>query len=275
MENLDQIFNPEESSFWALLLAVVVIAVSFLIARLVRRRTRSVLQRNSIEEGAASLLARIAGWSVIFIGVVLALSIMGFDLVPVMLLIVLVVAFLVFSGRSLLENWAAGLLLQARGPYEIGDRIDTEGESGYVQETNARSVILRTADGRIVHVPNVEVMNNVLVNRTGEGGVRRSSVHIGVSDRSDFANVQRILVNAASACQGVLSEPHPPTAFISGANDTAIEVEVRFWHNYVDRHGVRSEVMAASIAALGAAGVKMPFPTRELLVSGSIATHHA
>ena len=217
MENLDQIFNPEESSFWALLVAVVVIAVSFVIARFVRRRTRSMLQSNNIEDGAASLLARIAGWSVIFVGVVFALSIMGFDMVPVMLFIVLVAAFLAFSGRSLLENWAAGLLLQARGPYEIGDRIDTEGESGYVLETNARSVILRTGDGRIVHVPNVEVMNNVLVNRTGEGGVRRSSIHIAVADTSDFADVERILVEAASASEGVLSQPSPPAAFISGS----------------------------------------------------------
>jgi small-conductance mechanosensitive channel len=270
MENLDQIFDPESATFWNLMLAVAVLVIGVVVARLVRRRFREWMLGNDLDESASALIARIAGWSVIFLGAVLALSIMGVDMVPIVLLIVLVVAFAAFSGRSLLENWAAGLLLQARGPYEVGDRIDTESYSGYVQETNARSVILRAPEGEIVHVPNIDVLTNPLVNRTGSAGVRRSSLSFGVADDSDFDLVERILLDVARSTDGVLLEDRPPTAWISDIGETAVEVELRFWHQYADRHMLRSEIADRALASLSDAGVKLPFPTREVIVSGSL-----
>ena len=267
MDNIDQLLNPESSSFWNLLLAVGVIVVSIVIARWVRRRSRTVMGANNVEESAASLLARIAGWSVIFLGAVLALSIMGVDMVPLVLAGVLVLAFFFFSGKSLLENWAAGLLLQARGPYKIGDRVDTEGYSGFVEETNARTVVLRTGDGQIVHIPNVDVLTSPLVNRTGEDDLRRTSLTFGVADDSDFEDAEHLLVNVATTTDGVSMDPTPPTAWIASVNDTAVNIELRIWHSYADRHVVRSAVTSRAIAALADAGIAMPYPTRQVIVS--------
>lgn len=268
MDNIDQLFNPESNSFWNLLVAIGVIAVSVFIARSVRRRSRSAMNANNIDESAASLLARIAGWSVIFLGAVLALSIMGVDMVPLVLVGALLLAFFFLSGKSLLENWAAGLLLQARGPYKIGDRVDTEGYSGFVEETNARTVVLRTGDGQIVHVPNVDVLTSPLVNRTGEDDLRRTSLTFGVADDSDFEDAERLLVEVATATEGVSVDPTPPTAWIASAGDTAVNIELRFWHSYADRHVVRSAVTSRAFAAFTDAGIVMPYPTRQVIVSG-------
>lgn len=267
MDNIDQLFNPESNSFWNLLLAVGVIVVSIVIARWVRRRSRTVMGANNVEESAASLLARIAGWSVIFLGAVLALSIMGVDMVPLVLVGALVLAFFFFSGKNLLENWAAGLLLQARGPYTIGDRVDTEGYSGFVQETNTRTVVLRTGDGQIVHIPNVDVLTSPLVNRTGEEDLRRTSLTFGVADDSDFEIVERLLVDVATTTDGVSVEPTPPTAWIASVDDTAVNIELRFWHSYANRHAVRSAVTSRALAALADAGIVSPYPTRQVIVS--------
>ena len=79
MDNLDQVFNPESNSFWNLLLAAGVVVISFFVARLVRRRVRTFLDRYELEDYAGALLARIAGWCIVLVGVVLALSIMGVD----------------------------------------------------------------------------------------------------------------------------------------------------------------------------------------------------
>lgn len=270
MENLDQLFSPESTSFWNLLLAAGVLVFSFVGARIVRRRTRAAMHQGDIADSAVSLVARIAGWVVVFLGVVLALSIMGVDMVPVILLILVVVAFLFFSGKSMIENWAAGLLLQTRGPYKIGDRIDTNEYSGFVTETNARSVILRTGDGQIVHIPNVDVLTNPLINRTGDEGKRRSSLTIGVGNHSDFDEVARLLVAAASTTPGVSLEPTPPVAWISSVGETTVNMELRFWHQYSERHVVRSAVANRTLDELTHAGVSMPFPTREVIVSGGM-----
>ena len=181
----------------------------------------------------------------------------------------LVAAFLLLSGKSFVENWAAGILLQARAPYRPGDRIETEDYVGTVEMTNSRSVVLRKPDGQIIHVPNTDVLNNPLTNQTGDEGGRRCSLDFGVAGGTDLDTAERILVESAVSVAGVRSEP-APTAWVSSLGDTTVNLELRFWADFKDRHVVRSAVAHEALARLAAAGVSMPFPTQELIITGEI-----
>ena len=270
MEILDELSELATNSVWTLLLAAVVFGVSFFIARIARRRLRAALGRYELDPSAAALLARFSGWAVVVVGAMFALSIMGVDMVPVLIVIVIIVGLLVLSGKTLFENWGAGLLLQARGPYKVGDRIEVLGMVGYVEVTNLRSVILRSGDGQIIHIPNVDVLGNPLVNRTGEEGLRRSSITFATAYGSDLENAERLLVEAALATDGVLTEPSPPTARIASLGETKVDIELRFWHQHAQRHVVRSAVAHASLDALDAARIPVGAPATEVIVSGSL-----
>lgn len=275
MENLDQIFDAGSNSFWNFLLAVVAIGTSLFAARYSRRAIRKKLrQYEGVDEYAGGMIARVTGWAIALLGVVVALVVLGVDMVPVVLLIVLVVVFLVLSARSLIENWAAGLLLQARAPYRPGDRIKTLGLVGDVELTNLRSVVLRQADGQIVHVPNIDVLKNPLINQTGDEGGRRSALEFGVAGGTDLNAAERILVESAAAVPGVRAEP-APSAWVALLGDTAIVLELRFWHDYKSRNTVRSAVAHQALARLDAAGVNLPFPTQEVIITGELDTASA
>jgi small conductance mechanosensitive channel len=270
VDNLDELLNPESNALWNLVLAAVVLAVSFWIARVVRRRIRAVLEKYDLDESASALLSRSAGWGVVLLGLILALSIMGYDMVPVALVVVAILGLIALSGKSLFENWGAGLLLQARGPYKVGDRIEVLGNVGFVEVTNLRSVILRTGDGQIIHIPNSDVLSNPLTNRTGDDGLRRSSLTFATAYGTDVDDVERLLMDAASATDGVLTEPSPPTAWIASLGDTTVNIELRFWHQHADRHEVRSAVGHASLVSLAAAGLAVGEPSTAVVVSGSL-----
>jgi small-conductance mechanosensitive channel len=270
MENLDQVLDAGSNSFWNLALAAVAIGGSLLAARYARRAIRRKLrQYEGLDNYAGALIGRIAGWTVVFLGVVLALVILGVDMAPVVLAIALAAAFLVLSGKTFIENWAAGILLQARAPYHPGDRIETMDYVGTVELTNSRSVVLRQPDGQIIHVPNIDVLKNPLTNQTGDEGGRRSSLEFGVAGGADLDSAERILVESAVSVAGVRSEP-VPTAWISSLGDTTINLELRFWHDFADRHQVKSVVAHEALERLAAAGVSMPFPTQELIITGDI-----
>jgi small-conductance mechanosensitive channel len=275
VDNLAEVFDPASNSFWNLLLAVGIIIVSVIAARYVRRGTRRYLRKyDGLEDYAGAVLGRLVGWAVVFCGVILALSVMGVDMVPVVLVIVAILAFLVLSGQSLMQNWAAGLLLQTRGPYHPGDRIESMNYIGYVEETNVRSVVIRTGDGQIVHIPNVDVLQNTLVNRTGHEGRRRSSINFGVAYGTDLDFVERILVDVAVSVEDVHPEP-APSAWVASLGDTNVVLELRFWHDHSVRHQIRSEVAHKTLARLVAAEVSMPFPTQELIIRGKLDTSNA
>ena len=270
MDNLDQVFDPNSASFWNLLLAVVVIGVSIIVARYARRAIRrKFADFEDVDQYAGAMIGRVAGWSIVLLGVILALSIMGVDMVPVALILVIGLAFLVLSGKSLFENWAAGLVLQARSPYRPGDRIETGDFVGDVELTNVRSVVLRQGDGQIVHVPNIDVLRNPLVNRTGDEAGRRASLNFGVAYGTKIDEVERILTEAATSVEGVRENP-APSAWISFLGETTIVVELRFWTDFPTRHTVPSTVAEEALSRLDASGVSMPFPTQQLMISGDI-----
>ena len=270
MENIDQVLDAGSNSFWNLLLAAVAIGGSLLAARYARRAIRKKLrQYEEVDNYAGAMIGRIAGWTIVFLGVVLALVILGVDMAPVVLAIALAAAFLVLSGKTFIENWAAGILLQARAPYHPGDRIETMDYVGTVDLTNSRSVVLRQPDGQVIHVPNIDVLKNPLTNQTGDEGGRRSSLEFGVAGGADLDAAERILVESAVSVAGVRSEP-VPTAWISSLGDTTINLELRFWHDFADRHQVKSAVAHEALARLTSAGVNMPFPTQELIITGDI-----
>jgi small-conductance mechanosensitive channel len=270
MENFDQVLDAGSNSFWNFLLAAVAIGGSVLAARYSRRALRGKLrQYEGLDNYAGAMIGRIVGWSIVFLGFVFALAVLGVDMAGVVLAIALVAAFLFLSGKTFVENWAAGILLQARAPYHPGDRIETLDYVGTVELTNSRSVVLRQADGQIIHIPNVDVLNNPLTNQTGDEGGRRVSLEFGVAGGSDLDAVERILVESAASIAGVRSEP-VPTAWVVSLGDTTINLELRFWVDFKDRHVVRSAVAHEALARLAAAGVSMPFPTQELIITGEI-----
>jgi small-conductance mechanosensitive channel len=270
VENLDQVFDPASNSFWNLLLALLAIGISVIVARYVRRWIRRSLRSyESVDTYAGAIIARVAGWTVVFTGVILALGIMGVDMIPIVLVLVIGIAFLFLSGKSLVENWAAGLLLQMRAPYRPGDRIETGEYVGDVELTNVRSVVLRQSDGQIIHVPNIEVLQNPLVNRTGDETGRRSSLIFGVAYDTKIEDVERMLVEAAASVDGVREDP-VPSAWIASLGDTTIDLELRFWTDYMSRHTVPSAVAIEALDRLDAASISMPFPTQQLMITGEI-----
>ena len=265
---LDQLVHAGSNSFWSILLAVFIVIASVFAARYARRVIRRKFRAyEGIDEYAGGLIGRVTGWVVVLLGVVLALVVLGVDMVPVVLVLLLVFAFLALSGRSLVENWAAGLLLQARAPYYPGDRIQTGDFVGDVELTSVRSVVLRQGDGQVVHIPNIEVLQNPLVNQTGDEAGRRSSLKFGVAYDAAIDEAERILTEAAASVAGVREHP-APSAWIASLGDSAIDLELRFWTNYSSRHTVPSAVAVEALKRLDAADVTMPLPTQQVVITG-------
>src|SRR5207249_11269776 len=65
---------------------------------------------------------------------------------------------LAFALQDILENFIAGLIIQARRPFRRGDEINTHDYVGRVEDVNLRNVIIRTFDGERVLLPNAMVL---------------------------------------------------------------------------------------------------------------------
>ncbi len=243
--------------------AAIVVAISVIVASIVRRMvTRAIRKGPDIQPGMATFLGRFAGWMVMLLGVVIALMFLGFQTGPLLLMFAIVGLILVLSGRSILENFGAGVVLQVRSPFRVGEQVEVVGRVGTVKEINGRTVIIDTPDGREVHVPNGEVLANPIVNLSTRGHLR-SEITVGVEYGTDLDLARSVVADAVRDIGGVLSDP-APDVFVAEFADSTINVKVRYWHEPTVREGfvVTDEVARAIDRAFRREHIVIAFPQR-------------
>ena len=212
------------------------------------------------------LVGRAVRWLVMLVAVAWAVSLFGVEIGWFALVVASVVIILVLMVRPLVESLAAGLLLQSRPSFTIGDQIETNGYRGEVLSITARSTVLRTRDGKRIHIPNQDVLNSSLDVYTAFDR-RRSSVDLGIDYAVDPDHASRILQEAVAGVEGVRDDP-APVALVRGFGDGFTILQLRWWHDpdISSQTHTLDRVLRATKRALDDAGIDMPAP--EIRVTG-------
>ncbi len=232
---------------WMAALALVVMLLAWILSRTARKAMARVLTRlEGLTPELRDLIARAVGYLVIFIGVGIALSLLGAPIQPLLAAAIIIGIVLALALRGIAENFAAGIVLQTRRPIHVGDEVQSLGYVGNVVEMNGRVVVVETFDGRLAHLPNSEVLSEPLVNHT-EHGARRSEVEVRVRSR-DFEGTGQWLLDAVGSTAGVMTEP-APEVYLTGVDPVRVTALVHFWHDPNAGLSVRTNVIGALHAA--------------------------
>ncbi len=145
--------------------AIAVAALTWLIARGLRRATLAALDRGRTHSHAALLVGNLARWTVVLLGVLAIVGIYSgeaFAWVLGSLGVLGLVAGLAL--QDLLKNVFAGIWVLVEQPIRIGELIEVAGYTGTVDEVAFRVTRLRRADGHLILVPNATLMTATIVN---------------------------------------------------------------------------------------------------------------
>ena len=225
---------------WALL----VIVVTLLLARAVRRTTMRVLARSRAQANVTILLGNLAQVTVIVLGILGVLAIYTKDAFGWILTSFSVIGLVIgLSLQDILKNFFAGVWVLVERPFRIGDTIEVTGSSGVVEEIAFRTTMLKTADGREIIVPNGVFMTSSVTNFT-RFPLRRGTLWLIVDDREKPIAADDIRMALASVA-GVAKEPEP-TVELRSVSEGRAHYVIGFWA------ANRDMVASAAIAALRA-----------------------
>ncbi|HVM40764.1 MAG TPA: mechanosensitive ion channel family protein [Acidimicrobiia bacterium] len=250
--------------------AAAIFVAAIVLAILVRRIITRFVARGETERHAALVIGRFVSALIVAGGFVYALNALGVRLGPLLGALGIGGVALAFALQHVLENWFSAVLLQIRRPFRVGDQIVAEGFSGTVEDINFRAVVIRSVDGRRVHLPASTVVQNPFENLTAYGR-RRTTLTVGLAYDADLGSARQVLLDAVASAEGVTAYP-PPEAWVEQFGESSIDVAVRFWHpaRIADEWRVRSNVAVAVKEALDAAGIAIPFPQRTLHFAGML-----
>jgi small conductance mechanosensitive channel len=177
----------------------------------------------------------------------------------------------VLAAKPLLQDLGAGLIIQLRRPFGIGDQVVIGEVEGRIDEVSARTVRVTTVDGKRVHLPNRSVLDGAIINLTVEGR-RLTTFIVGAAYDTDLEHARHVIVSAMQTADAVLLDP-PPEAFVNEFSDSTINIACRFWHapQIQAEWAARDEAMRAVKLALDANGITIAFPQRVVWSGGAAA----
>jgi len=161
-----------------------------------------------------------------------------------------------------LSNFAGGVLILMFKPFKVGDLLDAQGYIGTVKEIQIFNTILKTADNRIVIIPNGSLSNGSMVNVNQED-TRRVDLTFGIGYGDDIDKAKAIIEDLVSKESRALKDPEH-LIVVSELADSSVNFTVRIWVNTADYWGVYFCMHEAVKKAFDAQGVSIPFPQQDV-----------
>lgn len=244
---------------------LVAMAVAYLLSAFLRFTLREeVYSRASTPSGTAYASSRLIHYSILALGFVIGLGLLGMDLAKVSVLAGALGVGIGFGLQGVVNNFVSGLILLFERPVHVGDAVEVSGLYGEVRRIGFRASTVRTRQGSDIIIPNAEFITSNVTNWTFSDHLRRIQVPVGVSYASHPKKVIQLLEEVARAQPQILARPAPRCLFLD-YGDSAINFELRCWTDQpINYNRIRSDLNSAVYDAVKAAGMSFPFPQREV-----------
>ncbi len=172
------------------------------------------------------------------------------------------------AAKETLGNMFAGFIILVDRPFRPGDRIKlASGESGDVVDVGTRSTRVKLFDQNMLIVPNNELVNSRVVNFNYPTHATRATLELGVAYGTDVALAKKLILEIVTAQPEVVAVP-APGVILNGFGDSALNLFA--WYiisQFADAGAVQDRVRVKVYEKFNETGIKIPYPTRELIVT--------
>ncbi|ERH04675.1 MAG: small-conductance mechanosensitive channel, partial [Halorubrum sp. J07HR59] len=169
------------------------------------------------------------------------------------------------AARQTLGAMLAGFVLMLSRPFKIGDWVVIGDEEGIVTDITIINTRLRSFDGEEVVMPNDQVSDTTVTNRTKRGQLRIRT-EVGIDYDTDIERAETLATEAIESVDDVATAPKPH-AVPTGFGDSAVVLELRYWirNPSARKQWQTSQMVIRAVKhRFDEAGITIPYPQREL-----------
>jgi len=243
--------------------AIIILIAGFIIGKLVSNLIEKLCRKKDIDVTLSGFLASIGKIVVVAFALIIALGKFGITIAPFIAMIGAAAFGATYALQGPLSNYGAGLSIILGRPFVVGDTINVAGVFGVVDSVKLAHTDLITEDGVTITIPNKHIVGEILHNskefRIIEGLV-------GISYDDDPEKAIKVIQDTVSRIEDITADPSPQVG-IENFGDSSVDIGYRYWVPTQKYFETLHTVNLAVFKAIKEAGITIPFPQREVLVT--------
>jgi small conductance mechanosensitive channel len=242
---------------------LIVFAFYLLLWVLARALLRPLMRRSPLDETSNVFIMSLIKYGILLIGIVSALAAAGINTAALLASLGIAGFTIGFAAQDALSNLISGLLIYLDRPFVIGDLVEIGDDYGKVDQITLRSTRIITSDGKMLAVPNADIINKTVASYTNFPHLRLDiGVTVGVEENLD--HVRDILLGLVADDPAFMTDP-APRVIVTQLNDYNVAMELQVWLDNEREHVPQRAALREKVYnALRSAGVDMPFETLQL-----------
>lgn len=242
--------------------AFFVLAIFYLLWWIVQLVMNATIKKK-LDQTSFSFFRTIVKFSLISIALVSALDSAGIKTSAILASLGVVGLTIGFAAKDALSNLISGILIYIDRPFVLGDLVEIEGTYGRVDRITLRSTRVVTSDGKMLAVPNTEIINKTVTSYTNFPNLRLD-VQVTVAPSENIDNVRNILLAIVANDPSYMTNK-APRVVVAALNDYNICLELQAWlideKTHIEK---RFELREKIFNALVKNGVEMPYQTIQI-----------
>lgn len=247
-----------------LILAIVVLIVGLWIIKRVIRLMGAGMERSNTEPTLAKFLCNLSSVGLKALLLISVASMIGIETTSFIAVLGAAGLAIGLALQGSLSNFAGGVLVLMFRPYKVGDFVEAQGVMGTVHEIQIFNTIMKTADNKVIIVPNGAISNGIITNFSMEA-TRRVDFVFGIGYTDDIAEAKATIERLVKEDGRSLSEPEPQIV-VSELADSSVNITTRVWVNAADYWGLFFDLTEKVKLTFDQEGISIPFPQRDVHV---------
>ena len=241
-----------------LIWAIVIVWLTFFIAKLVRNKVFTYLEDKLGSEWAnkqemISMTSRIVNITIIITGLSIALGILGVDMTIFMWWIWFGIG---FTLKTFLSNFIAWVIMVSQWTYHTNDFIEIEGKQGHILKVNTLFTTAQQLDGVVFSIPNIHFLEKEVKNFNASEK-RRMDIELHFDYDADIIKIKSVLKKVGLTFDEVLTSPEAKI-IVESFDDSYIKIQYRPWilsdTNFI---GTRSNILETINLAFKQSGIEV------------------
>ena len=243
---------------------ILILFIASLAGKLVKKVVRNTVSNSKLKFSKLlqDFFTSLSGKAVFTLGLLIALSQLGFELGPLLAGFGIAGVIIGFALQDTLSNFASGMMILIYRPYDVGDLINAAGVTGRVSHMSLVSTTIKTLDNQRLIIPNNKIWGDTINNITAEHQ-RRVDMTFGISYSDNIEHAETILSAIVNAHPKVNAEPKP-TVKLHLLGESSVDFIVRPWVKPEDYWDVYWDITREVKMRFDAEGISIPFPQRDV-----------